>query len=126
MSNFSRQQREEFDNADRKGARIGIVTGSITGSIIGVAITIGIHFIVAYLLSIEPTKMYGWFSGWYQGFLVIPNYIISLIIDNHYVKAPLHTTAYNVFWWIFLITSLTTYIRLIINAIRVSKQNINS
>ena len=72
----------------------------IIGGIIGFAICCSILY---YLIPIDPTKTYGWFGGMWQGGCAWINYLISLLVDNHYAKAPLHTTAYNVFWWISFI-----------------------
>lgn len=59
--------------------------------------------ILGAIFSIDPTKEYGWFGGMFHGAWVIGNWILSLFMDDHLVKAPLHTTAYNVFWWIWCV-----------------------
>ena len=65
---------------------------------------------LAWLLEINPTKEYGWFMGCVQGALVIPNWIISLFDKGWLCKAPIHTTMYNVFWWIDVIFVVGGYI----------------
>lgn len=61
--------------------------------------------LMAWILSINPFKEYGWFMGMIHGSLAPFNWVISWFSDAWFVKAPLHTTAYNVFWWIFLVIS---------------------
>lgn len=64
--------------------------------LIGVAICLGL----AYWLQIEPEKEYGWFAGCIDGLLLVPNWLISLVKESWYIKAPIHTSMYNMAWWI--------------------------
>lgn len=65
---------------------------------------IAIFFILAVIFTISPIKEYGWFMGSIHGALAPYNWIISWF-DPCLVQAPLHTTAYGVFWWIAMIGS---------------------
>ena len=67
---------------------------------------LGFGCLAAWLLSIDPFKMYGWFMGIIHGALAPFNWILSWFCDIWFVKAPLHTTAYNVFWWISLVLTI--------------------
>ena len=86
--------------------------------LIGHVVVLITLFVVAYLFSIEGGKEYGWFAGFFHGGWVVPNYIFSLFIDNYYVKAPLHTTAYNVFWWITCISGMIYLINILFKIIK--------
>ena len=68
--------------------------------IIPIAIT---AVLVYFFFSIEPDKTYTWWQGAFHGAWVVPNWIVSWFKDGYYVKAPMHTAAYNVWWWIFCI-----------------------
>ena len=68
-------------------------------------------FIFALIVSISATSEYGWFMGIVHGYLAPYNWVISWFSDSWLVKAPIHTTAYNVFWWIALISSCGDFIR---------------
>lgn len=52
------------------------------------------------IFSIDPTKEYSWLGGMFHGGWVVGNWILSFFMDDHLVKAPIHTTSYNIFWWI--------------------------
>lgn len=67
---------------------------------------LGLGCLLAWLLSIEPLNEYGWFMGIIHGALAPFNWVISWFNDFWFVKAPLHTTAYNVFWWISLVLTV--------------------
>ena len=64
--------------------------------VIGVAVCVA----VAVLLRIDPQTEYGWFMGAVHGFLLVPNFIVSLFDGSWLVKAPLHTQMYNIDWWV--------------------------
>lgn len=98
-----------MNNIEKKAASVGNIIGFVVG--------IGLAFVVAYIFSIEPSKEYGWFAGIWHGIWFIPNYIISLFSDNYYFKAPMHTTAYNVFWYINAIWASIFYLNLILKII---------
>ena len=86
--------------------------------LISLIVVLIIMFVLAYLFSIEGGKEYGWFAGIFHGGWVVPNYIISLFVNNYYIKAPLHTAAYNVFWWITFVGSIIYYISTLFKAIK--------
>lgn len=52
------------------------------------------------IFSIDPAKEYSWLGGMFHGGWVAGNWILSLFMDDHLIKAPIHTTSYNIFWWI--------------------------
>lgn len=81
--------------------------------ILGVAISIG----AALLLRIEPQETYGWFMGAVHGFLLVPNFLISLFDPSWIVKAPLHTSMYNFDWWVAGIFDILYWIWIIAGAI---------
>ncbi len=84
--------------------------------ILGIPVLVFINY---YFFPVQETKCYSWIVGVWDGFFAAPNYILSLIFDGFYAKAPLHTEAYNVFWWIFMLFStVTCYIAYPIRAIR--------
>ena len=60
--------------------------------------------LIASFLTISPFNEYGWFMGCVHG-LLAPYYWIISWFDPCLVKAPFHTTAYNIFWWIAFIES---------------------
>ncbi len=77
------------------------------GYLIGAVVGLPLGFFLCWIFNIEGGKEYGWFAGcWHGGWMVL-NWIRSLFFDV-YVKAPFHTTAYNVFWWIFAIWGCVT------------------
>lgn len=57
------------------------------------------------LCDIDPYKEYTWYSGIWHGMFFVINFIRSLFSDALY-KAEFYTTGYNVFHWIFSITSV--------------------
>ena len=93
----------------QKANAIGIILGSILG--------ICLAFLLTWIFNINPEKEYGWFAGLWHGSWAPYNWIRSLIFDDIYVKAPLHTTAYNWFWWIFFIFSLWILLRSVVRLI---------
>lgn len=72
---------------------------------VNLLVTVAVSFGLAWLLSINPAKEYGWFMGLIHGGFLVPNWIISWFDPDWLVKAPLHTTMYNVDWWISVIFS---------------------
>lgn len=87
------------------------------GSIIGLLFGTAIGFLIAWIFDINPLKEYGWFMGWLHGAWALFNWVMSLFNDAVFVKAPLHTSAYNVFWWIGLVFTVWTEIKLLLSAI---------
>lgn len=59
--------------------------------------------VLGAIFSIDPAKEYSWFAGLFHGAWVPGNWLLSLFMDDHLVKAPVHTTAYNIFWWIWCV-----------------------
>ena len=73
---------------------------------------------------INPEKEYGWFMGNLHGAWSLHNWILSCFNGDILVKAPLHTSAYNIWWWIGLVFSVYSWIKsllLIIINIRIIK-----
>ena len=95
-------------------------------ALIGNLVAIGIMFVMAIIFDIEPQKEYGWFGGWYQGFWVPVNWIMSWFNDSILVKAPIHTNAYNVFWWFGLILGAWQWIKIILGSITCIKMMKNN
>ena len=87
------------------------------GQVVGCIIGFSAAFFLAWFFSIEGGKEYGWFAGIFHGSWAPINWIRDLLFDGVYVKAPLHTTAYNSFWWGFLVFGILGYLRLLVNAI---------
>lgn len=95
------------------------------GSIIGALIGIGFWFGLAAIFDINPAKEYGWFAGIFHGFSLPTYWIMSWFSDSVLLKAPLHTTAYNVWWWIDVVFGVWWWIKMILIIIanaRVLKQ----
>ena len=70
--------------------------------------------IIAYLYSIKPDFEYSWWWVILHGPLVPANWILSFFDASKLCKAPLHTTAYNILWWIScVLTIFTTVMQLI-------------
>ncbi|RHR94369.1 hypothetical protein DWW23_19365 [Parabacteroides sp. AF14-59] len=67
-------------------------------------------FIGWLLCDIEPYEKYSWYSGIWHGLFLPINFIRSLIFDHVLYKATDHTTAYSVFYWIFGILSLLSFV----------------
>ena len=80
-------------------------------------------FVVAYLFAIEPTKKYEWFAGIFHGIWAIPNYVISLLVDNYLIKAQLYTRLYNTLWWILLVISALYYINVLYRTANIFKKD---
>ncbi len=86
------------------------------GHLIGCLVGFGIAFLLAWLFNIEGGKEYGWFAGiWHGGWAPI-NWMRSLLFIGIYVKAPLHTSAYNNFWWVFFVFGLFSYLKLLVQS----------
>lgn len=78
--------------------------------ILRIVITILVYSFLGWLLcDINPNKEYGWLSGIWHGIFFIANWIRSLFWDSFY-KAECYTTAYNVFYWIFSLISVFSFI----------------
>lgn len=67
--------------------------------------------VVGWLLcDIHATESYCWYSGIWHGMFLPINFGRSLIFDDVLYKAVIHTTAYSVFYWIFGIFSVLSFI----------------
>lgn len=66
-------------------------------------------FVGWLLCDIEVGKAYSWYSGIWHGIFLPVNFIRSLIFDDVLYKASVYTTAYNVFYWIFGISSVFSF-----------------
>lgn len=71
---------------------VGSVIGIIGGAIFA-------YFMVKWCVTIDPTHVYGWFKGAIHGGAWFMNWIHSWFDPAIYVKAPLHTGAYNFWFW---------------------------
>ena len=70
-----------------------------------------IDFIVAYFYDIKPDYEYTLGLGFFlHGPLVVWNWIISWFDADKLCKAPLHTDAYNFFWWFSAISAIVYFI----------------
>lgn len=83
---------------------------SAAGSLFGHLIGIGIVFLIAWIFDISAAKEYGWIAGIFHGAWVPFNWIMSLFNSDLLVKAPIHTTGYNICWWIGCICSTITFV----------------
>jgi len=91
-----------------------------TTSVVAIIINllgIGVYFVLAAIFDINPAKEYGWFAGGAHGCWAPAYWIMSWFSDSLLVKAPLHTTAYSVWWWIGVITAGWIWIKTLLNII---------
>ena len=58
----------------------------------------------------RQAESYCWYSGIWHGIFLPINFVRSLIFDDVLYKAVVHTTAYSVFYWIFGISSVLSFI----------------
>ena len=73
-------------------------------------ITILVYSFFGWLLcDIDPDETYTWYSGIWHGYFFMCNWIRSWFSDAIY-KAESYTTAYNVFYWIFSIISVLSFL----------------
>ncbi|MBQ9312847.1 MAG: SH3 domain-containing protein [Bacteroidales bacterium] len=96
-----------FDKEDTK--KLSLIIYPIIGFVFA--------FIMCFIFPIYPETTYVWWEGMFHGGWLLPNWIISLFSDNWSYKAPLHTSAYNIWWWISAVLGVCTDIRLIISII---------
>lgn len=80
--------------------------------IVRIVISIMVYSLAGWLFcDIEPDKSYSWYSGIWHGIFFLCNYVRSFFFDaDALYKAEIYTTAYNVFYWIFSITSTISMI----------------
>ena len=81
--------------------------------LMGICIGIALAFMLSFFLcDIHPEIESGWLRGFWHGGNLVQNLILSFF-DGRLLKAPLHSTAYSVFWWICSIGSVITWIMMI-------------
>lgn len=97
-----------------KSYRGSVISGYLSGMAIN--ITLGVIFLI------DPTKVYGWWGGLWQGILFVSHWILSFFKDGVFLRASNRTFAYNVFFWISIISTIYTYIRMIVNIIILIKR----
>ena len=86
------------------------VLGCFWGLFEDIIIIVLICCFVSWLFcNIDNEKMYSWYAGIWHGIFIVPNFVRSLFTDALY-KAEHYTAAYNVFYWIFSIVSVTATI----------------
>lgn len=79
--------------------------------IIRIIIQILVMCVLGWLLcDIELYEKYYWYSGIWHGIFLPINFVRSLIFDDVLYKAKFCTTAYSVFYWIFGIFSVLSFI----------------
>lgn len=76
-----------------------------------------ICFGLAWVLRINPAQEYGWFMGMVHGLLLVPNWFISIFDSTWLVKAPLHTSVYNIDWWVCGILNIIYWIWAVVGAV---------
>lgn len=73
-----------------------------------------LFLVVAYFYSIKPAYEYSWWWVILHGPLIPANWILSFFDPSKLCKAPIHTTTYNILWWISCICGVfTTVMQLI-------------
>ncbi|MDR1330620.1 MAG: hypothetical protein LBK07_00775 [Tannerella sp.] len=78
---------------------------AVSAHIIGTLIGLGISLLIPYYLChINPEIEAGWLRGFWHGGNFVGNLVLSLF-DGRLLRAPLHTAAYSVFWWISTVGS---------------------
>ena len=87
------------------------------GVVIGNLFVIGLVFALVLIFDINPAKEYGWFMGSLHGAWIPANWILSLFNDSVLLKAPLHTNAYNTWWWIGVVIGVWSWIRFVLQII---------
>ena len=94
---------------DEKAKAIGRFLGYIFGLVIA--------FFIAVWFTIDAGYKYGWFAGGFHGAWVPFNWLRSLFDGAIHMKAPIHTSAYTVWWWIGMITNLVFMFNILIGSI---------
>ena len=71
-----------------------------------IIISILVYCFLGWLLcDIDPSAHYEWYHGIWHGLFFVANFVRSFFMDCVY-KATDYTTAYNIFYWIFSISSV--------------------
>lgn len=79
--------------------------------IIRILIQVVVMCFIGWLLcDIEPYEKYSWYSGIWHGLFLPANFIRSLIFNDVLYQAARHTTAYSVFYWIFGVFSILSFV----------------
>lgn len=86
-------------------------------SIKTILITWVILLIIAYFYSIKPGYEYSWWWMILHGPLIPANWVLSFFDGSKLCKAPLHTTMYNVFWWIACVCAVITTVLQVLSII---------
>ena len=84
--------------------------GTIVGNLIGIVLLLS----VAMIFDINSLKEYGWFVGSLHGVWAPGNWILSWFNDSVIMKAPIHTNAYNIWWWTGLLCGIWIWIKSIL------------
>lgn len=90
---------------------------SAAGSVIGSLLVLGLVIVLALVFDINPAKEYGWFMGSLHGAWLPANWILSFFNESVLLKAPLHTNAYNTWWWIGVVCGVWGWIRTLLQVI---------
>ncbi|MEZ3423036.1 MAG: hypothetical protein K1W39_04915 [Lachnospiraceae bacterium] len=61
--------------------------------------------VASWLCEINPETTYSWYHGIWHGIFFIPNFLKSIFTDALF-KAELYSNAYNVFWWITVVSEV--------------------
>jgi hypothetical protein len=64
--------------------------------------------IVALFYTIKPDFEYSWWWVILHGPLIPANWILSFFDASKLCKAPIHTTVYNILWWISCVCTIFT------------------
>jgi hypothetical protein len=86
----------------------------IFSSLIGVGVSLLIPY---YLCRIDPAIEAGWLRGLWHGCNFVGNLILSLFEDR-LLRAPLRSTAYSIFWWIFTVSACMMWLSFCINSVK--------
>lgn len=79
--------------------------------IIRIIIQIVVMCFLGWLLcDIDAHKEYSWYAGIWHGLFLPVNFVRSLIFDDVLYQANNHTAAYSVFYWIFGIFSILSFL----------------
>ena len=87
--------------------------GGIIGGIGGLFVV----FLSVIIFDINPSKEYGWFAGGFHGAWLPAYWVMSWFSDSVLLKAPVHTSAYNVFWWMGVLFGCWGWIKTILSII---------
>ncbi|MCL1821630.1 MAG: hypothetical protein FWG22_02280 [Prolixibacteraceae bacterium] len=94
---------------------------SIVGAFIGLALGLLLPY---FLCDINPDINAGWFRGIWHGGNLPGNFILSFF-DDRLLRAPLHTTAYTIFWWFSTVVSIIVWIIMCINIVAIFRKNLS-